>query len=118
MPKILIAEDNVALRSVWAVNLRARGYKVAEATDGQQCLELFDAENPDSVVLDLGMPVMSGWEVLELLSARPAPPPVIVVTGLEDGRTRERALALGAAYVLFKPFGIERLLAALEAVLK
>ena len=119
MPTVLIADDDAAFRTLWAINLAARGYGVMEAADGRACLRLVHEEKPDLILLDLSMPVLSGWEVLESLkrSSGATLPPVIVVTGLSDGDIEARARGLGAALVLFKPLGVDELLHAVDVAL-
>ena len=77
-------------------------------------------ENPDLILLDLSMPVLSGWEVLEALS-RGSPPtsaPVIVLTGWANDEIQDRAQDLGATGALIKPFGIEELLFTVKLALR
>ena len=120
MLKILIAEDHEELRNLWAINLSVRNFEVIEAADGQECLMLIQREHPDVVLLDLSMPVLSGWAVLEALQEFSAlvRPLVIIVTGRADGETESKARQLGANRMLFKPFGIDRLLLAIDAALE
>ena len=117
--KILIAEDHEELRKLWAINLSVRNFEVIEAGDGQECLMLIQREHPDIVLLDLSMPVLSGWAVLEAIQEFPAQgrPLVIIVTGRSDGELESKARELGADRMLFKPFGIDRLLQAINAAL-
>ena len=91
-----------------------------EAADGAECLRLVRSEIPDVVVLDISMPGVSGWEVLQAVKGDPttASIPVIVVTGLVEGDTDAKAQALGAFDVIFKPFGIDRLLESIDEALK
>ena len=120
MLKILIAEDHEELRNLWAINLSVRNFEVIEAADGQECLMLIQREHPDVVLLDLSMPVLSGWAVLETIQEFSAlvRPLVIIVTGRADGETESKARQLGANRMLFKPFGIDRLLLAIDAALE
>ncbi len=120
MLKILIAEDHEELRNLWAINLSVRNFEVIEAADGQECLMLIQREHPDVVLLDLSMPVLSGWAVLEAIQEFSAlvRPLVIIVTGRADGETESKARQLGANRMLFKPFGIDRLLLAIDAALE
>ena len=109
---MLIADDHSEVRRLWALNLSARGYEVVEATDGKECLTLILQEQPDVILLDLSMPVLSGWEVLRALKERSvaSSAPVIVVTGWADGEVQDRARRLGASCALIKLFGVELLL--------
>ena len=68
---MLIADDHPEIRRLWAANLSARNYGVVEAGDGVECLSMIEEETPDVILLDLGMPIMSGWEVLENLREKP-----------------------------------------------
>lgn len=82
MDKILIIEDEANIRKLIAVNLKARGYQVIEAEDAHEGLaRLLDA-SPSVLLLDIKLPDMSGWEVLQIIQNDPAygPIPVIVIT--------------------------------------
>ena len=120
MAKVLIAEDLAEIRRLWAVNPSARSYQVVEAADGRECLRMIEEENPDIILLDLGMPVLSGWAVLEALREESprVHPPVIVLTGWADEAAQRRARRLGAVGTLVKPFGVEDLLLAIEVALR
>ena len=120
MHRILIADDQPEIRRLWFINLSARGFTVTEAADGAECLRLVRTEIPDVVVLDINMPGVSGWEVLETMKGDPttASIPVVVITGLVEGGTDTRAQALGAFQVLFKPFGIKQLLDSINEALQ
>ena len=119
MARVLIADDHAEIRRLWALHLRAKSYEVIEAADGRQCLRKMEEECPDVVLLDLGMPVLSGWGVLEVLNERAEIPrtPVIVLTGWAGEDVQERAHRLGAAGALIKPFEIEELLYVIEGAL-
>ena len=120
MAKVLIADDQPDIRRLWAVNLSARSYEVVEAADGRQCLSMIAQENPDLILLDLSMPVLSGWAVLEAIN-RGSPPtsaPVIVLTGWADDEIQYRAQVLGATGALVKPFGVEELLSTIRLALR
>jgi len=119
MAKVLIADDHTEIRRLWAVNLEARHYVVVEASDGYECLRLIEEEDPDVILLDLGMPVLSGWAVLGALRDKSVQTsaPVIVVTGWTDEDVQEKARDLGAAAALIKPFGVGQLLDAIEVAL-
>ena len=121
MPKVLIADDNPQVRRSWSINLSARGYDVVEASDGLECLSLIEEESPDVILLDLNMPLLSGWDVLDTLKAGGVvvtTGPVIVVSGLAGAEIESRARQLGAVGVLFKPFGVDQLLVAVEQAVR
>ena len=116
MPKVLIVDDQPEIRRLWEVNLAARSYDVVVAGDGQECLDMVEAERPDIILLDLTMPVLSGWAVLEALrgSASIEHTAVIVLTGWADEEVHHRARQMGATGALVKPFGIDELLVTIE----
>ncbi len=120
MPKVLIADDHREMRRLWAINLTVRGYQVIEASDGGEGLRMIRDQHPDVILLDLTMPVLSGWEVLQALrdKAIVTAAPVVVLTGWADKGARDRALELGASEALVKPLGIETLLKHLNRVMK
>lgn len=106
VPRVLVAEDDRAMRALVCLALRRAGLEVIEATDGTAFSAHVDrlASDPvDLIVTDVRMPGPSGLEVLEHLRASDTTTPVIVMTAFADDRSRERAQALGAA-LLDKPF--------------
>ena len=116
MPKVLIVDDQPEIRRLWEVNLAARSYDVVLASDGRECLDMVEAERPDVILLDLTMPVLSGWAVLEALKGRASVKntAVIVLTGWADEEVHQRARQMGATCALVKPFGIDELLVSIE----
>lgn len=115
---ILVVEDDAAIRRGVVDMLRYNGYVVHEAPDGRAGLELALAVDADLVLLDIMMPQMDGMQVLaELRKARPAQP-VIFLTARGEEEDRVRGLRLGADDYVVKPFGIDELIARVEAVLR
>lgn len=115
---ILVVEDDAAIRRGVADMLRYSGYGVHEAADGRAGLGLALSVDADLVLLDIMMPGMDGLEVLaEIRKARPAQP-VIFLTARGEGEDRVRGLRLGADDYVVKPFGIDELIARVEAVLR
>lgn len=82
---MLIVEDNAELRRLYAIGLNQRGYEVKLAANGAEALDRVAAERPDTIILDLVMPIMDGWEVIEKINPSPPAPageiPVLVVSG-------------------------------------
>jgi two-component system, OmpR family, KDP operon response regulator KdpE len=115
--RILIAEDEMALRDFVSRNLRARGFYVLEASNGLEALALWEQENPHLVILDIMMPRMDGLEVCRRVREHSAVP-IIVLTALDAESDKVAALDLGADDYLTKPFGVEELLARVRAVLR
>ncbi|GIW72182.1 MAG: hypothetical protein KatS3mg102_1724 [Planctomycetota bacterium] len=101
-PSVLVAEDLSIVRRPLALILERRGYRVIEVTDGQAAIEALEREPIDAVLLDLAMPVIDGFGVLEHLRGRPDAPPVLVYTSHPIRGNVERALALGAHEVIVK----------------
>jgi CheY-like chemotaxis protein len=107
-PSVLVADDDEAIRQVISEVLQDEGYEVVCAENGAQALrELHKARHPDLVLLDLMMPVMSGWEVLEQLQSNEelSRIPVIVMSAMT---------APGVCEHLAKPIDLDRLLHAVE----
>ena len=115
---VLIVEDDTSIRRGIVDSLRFSGYTVREAADGEAGLDAALAEGIDLVLLDIMMPKMDGLEVLgELRKARPALP-VIFLTARGEQEDRVKGLRLGADDYVVKPFGVDELVARVEAVLR
>ncbi len=106
---ILVADDNDDTRMMFATVLRARGYRVAEASDGEKAIEVILRENPGLVLLDLELPRLNGLSVLRRLrnELQKIEVPVVVITGYEQHF--ETAVAAGCDDYLLKPIDFERL---------
>jgi two-component system, OmpR family, KDP operon response regulator KdpE len=115
--RILLAEDEVALRDFVSRNLRARGFEVLEASNGLEALALWEREDPHLLILDIMMPRMDGLEVSRRVREHSSVP-IIVLTALDSESDKVTALDLGADDYLTKPFGVEELLARVRAVLR
>jgi CheY-like chemotaxis protein len=104
--KILVVEDNDNCRELLAQFLKRLGYEVFEATTGLQAIERASAVHPDLIMIDLGLPEMTGDEPTACLKANPATRkiPVIVNTAYASGPQTRRALDSGAAEIMQKPF--------------
>lgn len=112
--RILVVDDDAAMRRLFSAVLDAAGYTVGIAADGREALQQIEAARPDLVVLDLMMPVMDGWTVLERLRQIAHPPPVVIVSATADCR---RAAQAGAVGCLSKPVHLRQLLDTCERVL-
>ena len=115
--RILLAEDEVALRDFVSRNLRARGFEVLEASNGLEAIALWEREDPHLLILDIMMPRMDGLEVCRRVREHSAVP-IIVLTALDAESDKVAALDLGADDYLTKPFGVEELLARVRAALR
>jgi DNA-binding response OmpR family regulator len=99
-------DDDAALRMLCRVHLEKAGFRVAEASDGDEALEQIRADRPDVVLLDIMMPRVSGWQVAaDLLNDRSTDEiPIIFISALTRNRDRLRAFKVGAVGYLDKPF--------------
>lgn len=115
MTKVLVVDDEPALRDLIRAVLEDEGYQVVTAENGRRALELLRQDRPDLVLTDLMMPVMGGHELLRHLRSMPELDriPVIVMS------TARAAVSIDAAAAFVpKPFDIDQLLAAIRAVLR
>lgn len=115
--RILIVDDESALQRSLQIALEAAGFEVLLADDGQTALALFVQQQPALILLDLGLPRLSGIEVLKQLRAQ-SQVPVIVLSVRDQERQKIEALDLGANDYLSKPFGLGELQARIRAALR
>ncbi|MBU1227871.1 MAG: response regulator transcription factor [Actinobacteria bacterium] len=114
---ILIADDETELREMLKAYLEAEGFSVIEASTGPDTVEVARRESPDLVVLDIGMPGLDGFEVLQLLRSR-SDVPVIMLTARSEETDRIVGLTAGADDYVTKPFSPRELSARIKAVLR
>ncbi|WP_147917795.1 response regulator [Ruania zhangjianzhongii] len=116
--KILLVEDNEMNRDMLSRRLVRRGHLVVTATDGAAAVATTRTEQPDVVLMDLGLPVTDGWEATRQIKSDPrtATIPVIALTAHAMTEDRERALAAGCDDFDTKPVDLERLTAKIAAV--
>ena len=120
MAKILLVEDNVMNRDMLSRRLQRRGFEVAIAMDGEQGVNMAVSEAPDLILLDMSLPVLSGWDAAQKLKADPATQkiPIIALTAHAMGGDREKALEAGCDEYDTKPVEIKRLLEKMTHFLK
>lgn len=116
MLKILIAEDEEPIANLIRMNLRRAGYHCIWAPDGETAADCMEKEKPDLVLLDVMLPGINGYELMEY--ARTLELPVIFLTALGTTENKVKGLKMGADDYLTKPFEIVELLARVEAVLR
>lgn len=116
--RILVVEDDSAIRRGISASLRFNGYEIVEAEEGTAGLALALAEAYDLLLLDLNLPGCDGLEILKQVRAQSPSIPVIVLTARGDEGDRVKGLKLGADDYVVKPFGPQELLARIEAVLR
>src|SRR5437870_11246974 len=111
---ILVVDDDRELVEAMRAVLERQGYKVIQAHDGHQGKQAIYNQRPDLVILDMMMPRMGGYPVLEHFKDKPDAPPIIMVTANEGSRHKAYAEYLGVVDYIRKPFAMERLLEAVE----
>jgi two-component system, OmpR family, phosphate regulon response regulator PhoB len=116
---ILLVEDDPDIRELVAYKLSRGGFEVIEAADGLAALQAARTRPPDAVILDMGLPRLSGIEVCRELRAAPATAavPIIMLTGAVRLQELEQAYAAGASDYLVKPFSPRELQRRVEAAL-
>lgn len=118
MRKVLIVDDEPDILLMLRVNLESEGYQTALAADGETALRRIGDEDPDVMILDVMMPVMDGWSVLEALRDRAMTRPrVVVLSAKTQPSDVTRALEMGAAEYVTKPFEPEALLDTIAEVM-
>ncbi|GAA5334379.1 MULTISPECIES: response regulator transcription factor [Thermus] len=116
--RVLLVDDEESILVPLEFLLRKAGYEVALAKTGEEALEAVERGPVDLVVLDLMLPGLDGFAVLERLKARPSPPKVLVLTARGREADRAKAEALGAEGFLGKPFATEDFLARVRGLLE
>jgi DNA-binding response OmpR family regulator len=109
---ILVVDDDMELSDGLRVVLEKQGHRVIQARDGQQGKQLIYQHHPDLVILDMMMPRMGGYPVLEHFRGKSEAPPIIMITANEGSRHKAYAEYLGVVDYIRKPFAMERLLEA------
>lgn len=117
MPLLLVVEDDVQMRKFLRASLSSHGYRLVEATSGEEATTQAAAYNPDLVLLDLGLPDIDGLEVTQRLREW-ATAPIIVISARGQEDDKIKALDSGADDYLTKPFGTGELLARIRVALR
>jgi len=115
--KILVVDDEPDILLMLRMALEDESYEVVLAADGEMALARIEEHSPDLVVLDLMMPVLDGYGVLDRLKSSGSTLPVVVLSARNDQADVDRALALGAAEFMSKPFDLDRLLKLVASIL-
>ena len=116
-PLILIVDDEKSIRSFLRLSIEMQGYKCIDASDGTTALMLAISQNPDILVLDLGLPDIDGVEVIKKLR-KVSQMPIIIISARGHEREKIEALDAGADDYLTKPFSVPELLARIRVILR
>jgi two-component system KDP operon response regulator KdpE len=116
--RVLVIDDEPAIRRFLRTSLRAEGYDIVEAETGEAALAEVRRRAPDLIVLDLGLPGLDGLEVIRQVREPGSVVPIIVLTSRTDEAGKVEALDLGADDYVTKPFGMDELLARMRAALR
>ena len=111
---ILVVDDDRELSDGLRAVLERRGYRVLQAVNGLQARDLVYRQRPDLVILDMMMPRMGGYPVLEHFHGKPDAPPIIMITANEGSRHKAYAEYLGVVAYVRKPFAMDTLLEAVD----
>ena len=116
---ILVVEDNEANRDLVSRYLQMLDFRVLQAENGLQCLELARTQGPDLILMDMSLPILDGWEATRQVKANPATKaiPVIALTAHAMVQDKEKALAAGCDEFDTKPVELPRLLEKIKALL-
>lgn len=116
--KILLVEDNEMNRDMLSRRLKRRGFELVFAADGQEAVDMARSEAPSLILMDMGLPVIDGWEATRRIKADPRTRdiPVIALTAHAMAADRDQCLAAGCDDFDTKPVDIERLLGKIAAL--
>jgi CheY-like chemotaxis protein len=119
MATILVVEDNEASRDALSRRLQRRGYNVLLAVDGQQAVSVAQSSKPDLILMDLGLPIIDGWEATRQLKADASTKhiPIIVLSAHAMTNDRDLALAAGGDDFDTKPVRFQPLIDKIESLL-
>jgi excisionase family DNA binding protein len=109
-PLVLVVDDDARLREFMRVNLEMEGYSVREASSADEALEAIDDQAPELVLLDVVMPGVDGWQMLQRMQERHGSIPVIMFSGQVDANSATEAEERGARGFVGKPFDPQQLI--------
>ena len=116
-PLVLVVDDDARLREFMRVNLEMEGYSVREAASADEALEAIEDQAPELVLLDVVMPGVDGWQMLQRLQERHGSIPVIMFSGQVDEQSAARAEERGASAFVGKPFDPQHLIEQAKQIL-
>ena len=116
--RILIVDDEPPIRRLLRTNFAAEGYHIIEAEDVSSAMRMLRAEEPDAVILDLGLPRQDGFEFIRMVRETALTVPIVVLSSRSDEAGKVRALDMGADDYVTKPFGTDELLARIRVAVR
>lgn len=116
--RLLVVDDEPNIRDLLASSLRFAGFTVSSAGDGSEALHLATTEKPDLIVLDVMLPDMNGFTVTRKLRAAGMEMPILFLTARDDMRDKVEGLSAGGDDYVTKPFGLEEIVARINAILR
>jgi two-component system, cell cycle response regulator DivK len=119
MAKILVVEDDPMIQDVVSRHLSIRGHEVTIASDGAQAVLSARVDRPDLIVMDMGLPILNGWQATHRIRSMPATRtiPIIALTAFAMKEDRAKCLAIGCDEYETKPVDFERLMPKIQALL-
>jgi len=118
--KVLVAEDEPDIRGLIVFSLEFAGYKVVQAANGEEAIDIAEQEQPDLILLDVRMPKLTGYEACERLKARETTRniPVVFLSALSQEAEIKYGLGLGGEEYIIKPFAPDELYHRVTAILE
>lgn len=118
-PLILVTDDSPVIRALIVINLELEGFEVAQARDGQECLDVVESLAPDAITLDVAMPGLDGFTTAARLKSNPATAaiPIVMVTARARAADLMRGEEIGVDAYITKPFDPENLIATLRSLI-
>jgi two-component system KDP operon response regulator KdpE len=116
--RILVVDDEPPIRRFLRTSFTAQGYETVEAEDVSSAVRMLRAEEPDVVVLDLGLPKQDGFDFIRMVRETALTVPIVVLSSRTDEAGKVRALDMGADDYLTKPFGTDELLARIRVAVR
>src|ERR1700678_2200382 len=117
-PRVLVVEDDASIMLGLRMNLEAEGYEVVSAEDGEAGLSVARTEQPDVMILDVMLPKLNGFQVLQTVRREGLTMPIIVLSARTGEADKVTGLELGAEDYVAKPFSLAELLARIRAALR
>jgi CheY-like chemotaxis protein len=119
MTKILLVEDDTLNREMVTRRLAWEGYQIITAEDGATAVALAEAELPDLILMDLGLPILNGWQATQRIKATPLTQhiPIIALTAYALAEDRDKSIAAGCDDYESKPINFAQLQAKIQALL-